>query len=127
VGFSWKNFDGKRNGKKASHVEMNKYQEITMARKLLELSEKASMADIKANYRRLLAEWHPDKCVDEKEKCIEKTREIIAAYKTILDYCNCYQYSFSEETVKRHLSPEQWWSDRFGDDPLWGKGNKSKQ
>ena len=105
---------------------MDKYKEITMARKLLELPETASMKEIKANYRRLLAEWHPDKCIDEKEKYTEKTREIIAAYRIILDYCNCYQYSFSEETVKRHLSPEQWWSDRFGDDPLWGKGNKSK-
>ncbi|MBN1832310.1 MAG: J domain-containing protein [Deltaproteobacteria bacterium] len=105
---------------------MNKYQEITRARRLLELSETASIAEIKANYRRLLAKWHPDKCIDKKGKCTKKTREIIAAYKKILDYCNCYQYSFSEETVKRHLSPEQWWSERFGDDPLWGKGNKSK-
>jgi DnaJ-class molecular chaperone len=105
---------------------MKKYHEITAARKLLELSETASTAEIKANYRRLLAEWHPDKCIDEKGKCTEKTREIIVAYKIILDYCQHYQYSFSEETVKRHLSPEQWWVDRFGDDPLWGKGNKSK-
>ena len=86
---------------------MNKYQEITIARKLLELSETASMAEIKANYRRLLTEWHPDTCVDKKEKCTKQTREIIAAYKIILDYCTYYQYSFSEETVKRHLSPEQ--------------------
>jgi hypothetical protein len=43
-----------------------------------------------------------------------------------MEYCAQYQYSFSEETVKRHRSPEQWWAERFGDDPLWGNGAKPK-
>jgi DnaJ-class molecular chaperone len=104
---------------------MDKYKEITTARKLLELPETASIKEIKANYRRLLAKWHPDKCTGNKGKCTKMTREIISAYKTILDYCQYYQYSFSKETIKRHLPPEQWWIDRFGDDPLW-KGTKPK-
>ncbi len=107
-------------------MDMDKYKEITKARRLLKLPEDASMKEIKANYRSLLAKWHPDKCVKNRERCTEMTREIIAAYKTILDYCQCYRYSFSKETVKRHLSPEQWWFDRFGDDPLWGKDKKIK-
>jgi hypothetical protein len=39
-----------------------------------------------------------------------------------MEYCDSYAYSFSEEAVRRHLSPEEWWADRFGQDPLWGKG-----
>ena len=46
---------------------MNKYQEITEARKLLELSEHATMDEIKAQYRELLSRWHPDKCSQNKD------------------------------------------------------------
>jgi hypothetical protein len=43
-----------------------------------------------------------------------------------MDYCVNYQYSFSEDTVKRHLSTEEWWFERFGGDPLWGSGRSPK-
>ncbi len=101
---------------------MSKYEEISEARQILEVPEKATMDAIKSNYRRLLARWHPDKCQENKETCAEMTRKIISAYRTIMDYCLHYQYSFSEDAVKRHRSPEEWWFDRFGDDPLWGNG-----
>lgn len=84
------------------------------------------MAEIKANYRRLLAKWHPDKCVDNQEIRHEMTRKVISAYRVIMDYCLHYQYSFSKETVKRHQSPVEWWSERFGDDPLWGKKGEER-
>jgi DnaJ-class molecular chaperone len=103
-----------------------KYQEITEARKLLGLTETATMAAIKSNYRRLVAKWHPDKLLEDQETCAEMTRRIISAYQTIMDYCHQYQYSFSEETIKEHLSPEQWWFEHFGDDPLWGKAKNPK-
>lgn len=105
---------------------MNKYQEITEARKLLELPESATMEEIKSNYRALLAEWHPDRCSKNKELCNEMTRKVIAAYKTIIAYCNQYKYSFVEEEVKKYLSPEEWWFEHFGNDPLWGNGIKPK-
>jgi hypothetical protein len=53
------------------------------------------------------------------------TRKIISAYQMIMDYCVHYQYSFSEDTVKKYQSPEDWWFERFGEDPLWGKSSKS--
>ena len=106
---------------------MNKYQEITAARETLELPEAATMKSIKASYRRLLREWHPDKCTENQESCIETTRKLITAHQTIMDYCRQYQFSFSEEAVRRHLSPEEWWFERFGDTPLWAKnGMKPK-
>jgi DnaJ-class molecular chaperone len=105
---------------------MSKFDEISAARKILELPETATMEEIKDRYRTLLTRWHPDKCQQNKAECAEMTRKIILAYKTIMDYCFHYRYSFSEETVKRHRSPEEWWFERFGDVPLWGNGKQSK-
>jgi DnaJ-class molecular chaperone len=103
---------------------MNKYQKILAARNVLELPETATLASIKSNYRQLLTKWHPDKNTDNPDLCHEMTQEIISAYNLIMEYCLNYQYSFSEETVKRHHSPEEWWFERFGNDPLWGNGTQ---
>ena len=105
---------------------MSTFDQISKARKLLELPEKATMEEIKSNYRRLLSKWHPDKCGDTKKECTEMTRKIISAHETIMHYCLHYEYSFSERTVKRHYTPEEWWLNRFGDDPLWGNGRPPK-
>ena len=99
---------------------MNKYQKITEARRVLELPEQATMKEIKAQYRLLLAKWHPDICTEDKQQCKEMTQKIIAAYKTIIAYCEHYQYSFSKEEIKKYLPEDEWWFEHFGDDPLWG-------
>jgi len=101
---------------------MKKYQELKEAREILGLPEKATRKSIKSAYRSMLAKWHPDKCTDNPERCHEMTRKIVAAYKTISDYCAQYHYSFAEEDVRDNLSPEELWHERFGDDPLWGRG-----
>ena len=90
---------------------------------MLGLGKTADMASIKASYRRLLAEWHPDQSAHEKEDCHRKTQQIVTAYRTIEEYCRQYRYSFSEESVKRHLNAEQWWAERFGMDPVWNDNN----
>lgn len=100
---------------------MSRYKEITEARELLDLSEQASMEEIKSNYRKLLNKWHPDKCGEDSDECLEMTTRLIAAYKVIVSYCEQYKYSFTEEAVVRTLTGEDWWLHRFGDDPLWGR------
>lgn len=107
-------------------IKITKYQEVNEARIILDLPETATIESIKSNYRRLLAKWHPDKCRENKEECTQMTRKIISAYKTIMDYCAHYQYSFREASVKRQLSPEEWWFERFGNDPLWGTTRTQK-
>ena len=103
---------------------MIKYNDIIEAKELLNLPESASMAEIKSNYRKLIMQWHPDKCNGNNEKCNEMTQQLNAAYKTVSLYCNKYKYSFAKEEVERYLSAEDWWSERFGNDPLWGNSNK---
>ncbi|OPX39936.1 MAG: molecular chaperone DnaJ [Desulfobacteraceae bacterium 4484_190.1] len=103
---------------------MINYNNIVEAKALLNLPDRASMEEIKSNYRKLIMQWHPDKCNGNNEKCNEMTKKLNAAYKTIILYCNQYKYSFVKEDVERHLSPEDWWLERFGNDPLWGNINK---
>ena len=98
----------------------NKYRKITEARKILKLSECATMKQIKENYKKLIKEWHPDRSRENKEYCEEMAKKINEAYKAILTYCNNYKYSFSKEEVEKYLPIEEWWLKRFGDDPLWG-------
>ena len=99
---------------------MTKFEQITEARKLLELPERASMEEIKANYRNLMRQWHPDISKETKEKCSAVTAKIIAAYDIISEYCSHYKFSFSKEEVRLNSSEEEWWLERFGNDPFWG-------
>lgn len=101
-----------------------KYKDVVEAKELLGLPERASMDEIKSNYRKLISQWHPDKCSENKDKCHEVTKKIIAAYKIIIAYCEQYRYSFTKEEVKNYLSPEEWWFEKFGNDPMWGNKNK---
>ncbi len=105
---------------------MNKYQQINAARNVLELSERATMKEIKSNYRALIRKWHPDRCKANRGKCKEMTTKIIAAYGIIYDYCNNYKFSFSEEEVSNYLSADEWWFERFGKNSFWGDEKKSK-
>ena len=103
---------------------MTKYQDIIKAKELLNLPERASMEEIKSNYRKLINQWHPDKCNENIEKCNEMTKIITSAYKTIMIYCNQYKYSFAKEKVKKYLSDEEWWIYQFGNDSILGNFNK---
>ncbi len=97
--------------------------DIIKAAKILNLGETATMDKIKKNYKDLMIKWHPDQCQEKPAKCKEMTQQINQAYEIILNYCRNYTYSFREEDIKR-LNPgnyEEWWHERFGDDPIWGK------
>jgi hypothetical protein len=102
---------------------MKKYREITDARRLLELPERATMAEIKTHYRKLMRYWHPDMCKETEQKCREMTARISAAYSVIIEYCDHYRFSFSREAVRENLSEEEWMVERFDKDPVWGSGS----
>lgn len=56
---------------------------IVEYRKLLNISNEATLADLKIIYRNLMKEWHPDKFTDNEEARDEaevKSKEIIEAY-----------------------------------------------
>ena len=98
-----------------------KHTDILEARGLLGLPDTgASMDEIRSSYPKLVSLWHPDRCREDKRRCEEMTRKIIAAHEIIAVYCENYEYSFAREEARRHLSGEEWWFDKFGNDPLWG-------
>jgi len=102
------------------------YRRITEARNVLGLPETADMETIRSNYRRLLDKWHPDHCDAEPETCHAMTVRIIDAYQLLMEYCARYRFSFTEETVRRHIPLERRCFDRFRDDPLWGGSSRSE-
>ncbi len=85
------------------------------AKSLLGLREKSSLKEIKNRYKNLMKKWHPDKHRDEIEKATQMSMQINEAYKTIMDYCNNYEYPFDEESIKKSTyTPSEWWNDKFG-------------
>jgi len=101
---------------------MNTLERIHRARTVLELPEHATLREIKNSHKRLLKKWHPDRCRKSLEECHEKTAEINESYEVILSFIEQYKFSFSEEEVRKYLTDDEWWLDRFGKDPLWGPG-----
>ena len=99
---------------------MSSYEEIHEARLTLGLPERATMAEIKANYKKLMGQWHPDTCAEDKKKCEEMSKKIIAAYEVIIEYCGAYRFSFSKEEIMEHASEEEFWLEHFGGNSSWG-------
>lgn len=58
-------------------------KKIVDYRKLLEVTEKADLNELKSVYRGLMKAWHPDKFLESEEEKLaaeEKSRQIIEAY-----------------------------------------------
>ncbi len=100
------------------------WQEITAARDLLGLEDKATRAEIKKAYRRMSKKHHPDLASKNKpgDNSQIEMHQIITAYEVLLDYCESFRFPLTMEDPDS-LDGEDWWMDRFGQDPLWGKGS----
>jgi len=93
---------------------LSQYEKLIKSKTLLGLRDTATLKEIKHNYKELMKKWHPDRCAD-KDKATQISSQINDAYKTVMEYIQNYEYSFDEETLrKKHLSPEEWWQERFG-------------
>ena len=103
-----------------------RFEIITQAREILELPESATLEQIQRKYKQLIKKWHPDKNISEPGLTENKTREIIQAYKTIMQYCDHYQFSFSQQEVEKYLSDRERWFRQFGCDPIWANENEQK-
>jgi DnaJ-class molecular chaperone len=81
---------------------MANFTEIDEARKMLGLSEAATLKEIKRAYRTLAHRHHPDKHSGAAGEETEETmKRLNWAYKLLMDYCSNYKYSFREEDVAR--------------------------
>ena len=96
------------------------WKKIIAARDLLGLGEKVTLEEIKRAYRRMSKKHHPDLAESrQKRQCQVAMHEITAAYQVLLTYCSNYRFPLVMQ--QDTLDAEDWWMDRFGQDPLWGK------
>jgi hypothetical protein len=86
-------------------------QEVIKAKTLLGLSQRATLAEIKLKYKLLMKQWHPD--LNQDPSAHQMSIDINDAYKTILAYCDNYEFNFSEEEINRYISAEEWWKKKF--------------
>ena len=81
-------------------------EEIDKARKLLGLGEYATLKQIKRAYRQMAMQYHPD-TGEKGAQAEEMMKQLNAAYKLLIDYCDSYSYSFREEDVAKAYPYEE--------------------
>ncbi len=96
------------------------WEAVNQARQTLGLGEEATLTEIKKAYHRLSRLHHPDTRDGTGEGCGERMYELAGAYELLMRYCE--RYRFPLVPPEGHVyDAEDWWMDRFGQDPLWGK------
>jgi DnaJ-class molecular chaperone len=73
------------------------YKEIKESCDILEINEDASINDIKASFRRLSFEYHPDK---NNNVINDKFLNLKSAYDILISFCENYKIDFSEKKLK---------------------------
>jgi len=86
------------------------FEVVDRAVKTLALPSRASLTQIKASYRKLSLEYHPDRCPGSGEEREARFKEIAAAYGILVAYCRAVrgadpenegsEYSFEKEAVE---------------------------
>ena len=69
------------------------YQDFKKAVSIFGLGERANLAQIKDKQRELVKAHHPDRAGSSDPEAI---REINSAYEILMEYCNGYQFCFSD-------------------------------
>ena len=98
------------------------YQDFKKAVSIFGLGERANLAQIKDKQRELVKTHHPDIAQSSDPEAI---REINSAYEILMEYCNNYQFCFSEEEFLEQ-TPDEMLKRQFGWDPVWGGQSESQ-
>ena len=94
---------------------MSEFEALMKAKTLLGLRDKATLQEIKLQYKAMMQQWHPDKHPNNIHTATEMSSQINHAYELILKYCVNYEYPLDEESLKRATqTPHEWWRERFG-------------
>ncbi len=97
----------------------SEWEEVGQAMELLGLGDRATLGEIKHSYRNKCKQYHPDLVGGDREKG-EMMRRLTRAYDALLNHCDQFKIPLvpgDSDTVEA----DDWWMDRFGQDPLWGK------
>lgn len=105
----------------------DEWKKIVVAKTLLELPDQATLAEIKKAYRRLAKKHHPDLAhhrpgePDGQERQVAEMHRLTEACRILLEYGKKYKIPLMP-AGDQPLEGEDWWMERFGDDPLWSPG-----
>ena len=101
-------------------MNRKEWQAIEDARKLFKLGDKATLGEIKRAYYRLSKQHHPDTAGKDHSPEDDMMYRLTEAYNLLMRYCEEYRFPLS--TPKEDIyDAEDWWMDRFGQDPLWSR------
>ena len=105
---------------------MNKkeWQAIDQARELLKLGDKATLGEMKRAYHRLSKRYHPDTTADNDPNG-EMMYQLTEAYELLMRYTKEYRFPLTPGDGDIY-DAEDWWMDRFGQDPLWGRNKRRR-
>ncbi len=106
-----------------------KWATIEQARDILHLGDDATLAEIKRAYHRLSKRYHPDSAQGKGQGNTDKMYQLTAAYEQLMQYCAEYRFPLTPSGKEEldQCDPEDWWQERFGEDPLWGKGDRRRK
>ena len=97
------------------------YQDFKKAVTIFGLGERSNFTQIRDRHRELVKAHHPDRAKSSNPEAI---REINCAYDILKEYCNGYQFCFSEEEFLEQ-TPTERLKRQFGWDPVWGGQSES--
>ena len=98
------------------------YQDFKKAVTIFGLGERSNFTQIRDRHRELVKAHHPDRAKSSNPEAI---REINCAYDILKEYCNGYQFCFSEEEFLEQ-TPTERLKRQFGWDPVWGGESDSQ-
>ncbi len=108
---------------------MNKkeWQAIDRARRVLQLGDRATLGEIKRAYHRLCKAHHPDMQGNGQEDPQESEimYRLTESYELLMRYCDEYRFPLRPQEGDIY-DAEDWWMDRFGQDPLWSRKRGSR-
>jgi hypothetical protein len=91
------------------------FDQLDRARRVLELPEVVSFADIQAAYYQQSRRWHPDHHdADPDDDCKRRMQEVNEAYAMLKKYFFLRPVSLRMEDLSEPLDVDEWWWNRFG-------------
>ncbi len=97
----------------------SEWQEVLEAKELLNLGDRATLGEIKRSYRQKCKEFHPDIVGNDKAKG-DIMRKLTRSYDLLINHCRQFRIPLVPGDGDA-VEADDWWMDRFGQDPLWGK------
>ncbi len=104
-------------------MNRKEWDALDRARRLLGLGDHATLGEMKRAYHRLSKKYHPDTAAGDDSDS-ERMYQLTEAYDLLMRYCREYRFPLVPEEGDIY-DAEDWWMERFGQDPLWSRKRKT--